>query len=121
MTEPPEIVVRPEDREIVRTILARHLPPETKVWVFGSRARGDRVRRGSDLDLAVDAGTELTIRMQALLADDFLESLLPYTVDVLDLQIVSPSFKKLIEPDFVSFPLSAHPRSDAPQTADAGS
>ena len=121
MTTPPEIAVRPEDREIVRTILARHLPPETKVWVFGSRARGERIRRGSDLDLAVDAGMELSIRMQALLADDFTESLLPYTVDVLDLQIVSPSFKDLIEPDFVAFPLLPQPHGNAPQKAPAGS
>lgn len=104
-----EIAARSSDLAIVRAILSRHLPPETKVWVFGSRARGDRVRRGSDLDLAVDAGMELSIRMQALLSDDFTESLLPYTVDVLDLQIVSPSFRKLIEPDFVPFPMSPQP------------
>ena len=51
--------------------------------------------------------------MQALLADDFTESLLPYTVDVLDLHIVSQSFRKLIQPDFVPFPLSTQPNQRA--------
>ena len=101
-----DIAAAPEDLDIVRAILGEHLPPDAKVWVFGSRARGENVRRGSDLDLAVETGSVLSIPTQALLADAFSESLLPYTVDVLDLQLASPSFRRCIEPDFVPFALA---------------
>ena len=100
---PVEVLAESEDLDTVRSILRRYLPQGSKVWAFGSRARGTRVRRGSDLDLAVDAGSELSIRTQALLSDAFEGSMLPYTVDVLDLCMADTSFRRSIEPDFIPF------------------
>ena len=62
---------------------------------------------GSDLDLAVDAGVELSLSIEARLAEEFSESLLPYRVDVVDIRSVSPAFRAAIQGDFRSLPLPA--------------
>jgi len=77
------IDLKPEHRAIVLDILRAHLPPQAKVWVFGSRANG-RARRGSDLDLAIDLGQALPSDTEYDLKFAFEDSDLPWTVDVLD-------------------------------------
>ncbi|HEY1258356.1 MAG TPA: nucleotidyltransferase domain-containing protein [Stellaceae bacterium] len=76
-----------DDRKLVLGILAAHLPPESTVWVFGSRAIG-RARRYSDLDLAIDAGRPLTLDETAILRDAFSDSDLSYKVDIIDWQAI---------------------------------
>jgi len=88
----------PQELEIVRGILLRHIP-EKKVWAFGSRATGVRLKRFSDLDLAVEG--RLTAREGTGLEQDFDESLLPMKVDVVELDEVSAEFRARIEKDFV--------------------
>jgi predicted nucleotidyltransferase len=70
--------------------------------VFGSRAHG-RPRPYSDLDLAIDAGRHLSLTETAALAEAFSESDLPWKVDLLDLQLVGPAFRHVVEQ--VSIPL----------------
>jgi len=95
MNRPIELA--PEHRAIVQAILRQHLPPEAKVWVFGSRATG-RARRGSDLDLAIDLGQPLPQPMQYDLGFAFEDSDLPYTVDVLDMQCLpDDAFRRNIQ------------------------
>jgi restriction endonuclease S subunit/predicted GIY-YIG superfamily endonuclease/predicted nucleotidyltransferase len=86
--------------EVVRRILAAVLPSDAEVWVFGSRVKGT-ARRGSDLDLAVDAGRPLTRREATALAEGFEASELPYPVEVVDLHAVSESFRAVIEAERV--------------------
>ncbi len=90
------IDMRPQDLAAVRAILAAHLPAGAAVFVFGSRANG-RAHRGSDLDLAIDAGRPLTRAESGDLSYAFEESDLPYTVDVVDLRTVSAAFRAVIE------------------------
>ena len=85
----------PKHRRLVRDILAEHLPPEVRVWVFGSRATG-RAWRYSDLDLAIDAGRRLTLDETARLAEAFSDSDLPYKVDVVDWHTIDERFRELI-------------------------
>ena len=85
----------PKHRRLVRDILAEHLPPEVRVWVFGSRATG-RAWRYSDLDLAIDAGRRLTLDETARLAEAFSDSDLPYKVDVLDWHAIDARFRQII-------------------------
>lgn len=82
-------------RRLVRGILAEHLPPEARAWVFGSRATG-RAWRYSDLDLAIDAGRRLTLDEFAGLAEAFSDSDLPYRVDVVDWQAIDDCFRQAI-------------------------
>ena len=95
MTGPAGTDVSVTERQIVLDILAAHLPAETRVWVFGSRATG-RARRYSDLDLAIDAGRPLSLDETALLREAFTDSDLVYKVDVVDWHGIDEPFQKEI-------------------------
>lgn len=90
------IDIRPQDLEIVLTVLRNYLPQGAKVWVFGSRAKGT-ANHGSDLDLAIDADRLLTSKEKNQLENAFYESNLPYKVDIVDMQNVSDTFRPYIE------------------------
>ena len=71
------------------------------VYLFGSRVSGKSLNY-SDVDLAIDYQGKLlpdTVKMN--LSSSFEKSLLPYTVDIIDLNSVSPVFRAKIEKDFV--------------------
>jgi predicted nucleotidyltransferase len=89
------IAVSPEHLRIVRAILSAHLPPKTKIHVFGSRAKGTP-RPYSDLDLLIDAGR---------LAEDFTESDLPWKVDIIDRHRTGEEFLRIIEADYIALDL----------------
>ena len=89
------IDVRPEEWEIVRRILLRHVP-EHDVWAFGSRARG-RAKPYSDLDLAVVGDRPLPLAVSAALAEEFSESDLPWKVDIVDWATTGEAFRRIIE------------------------
>lgn len=95
----PPIVIEPHEWEELAVILRSYLPGR-RVWAFGSRATGQRVRRFSDLDLAVEGG-ELTLTELGRLHDALDESRLPFKVDVVDLATVTPEFRARIESDRV--------------------
>ena len=83
---------------IVQAILKAHLPPQAKIWVFGSRAKWT-THKGSDLDLAIDAGRKLTPKEDSSLNFAFEECDLPFKVDVIDMHAIADTFKKIIETD----------------------
>ncbi len=89
------IDIREVDLLLVKEILRRTLSPSAKVFVFGSRSTG-RAERGSDLDLAIDIGRALTMHERGQLEAEFSESVLPYTVDIVDLITVDASFRDRI-------------------------
>ena len=103
MTEASMIAIAPEEARIVLEILEARIPDHT-VWIFGSRAK-NRARRRSDLDLAIAGSERLPLDLYLDLKKDFLQSDLPYFVDVVDLLDVAPEFKRRIEPDFRSVSL----------------
>jgi len=86
----------PRDHErLVLNVLRAHLPPNTRAWVFGSRATG-RARRYSDLDLAIDAGRRLTLDESARLSEAFSDSDLPYRVDLIDWHGIHDRWRRAI-------------------------
>ena len=97
MTSPsiPSLDLNPRDWEIVRNILARHVP-QYEVWAFGSRAKGT-AREYSDLDLAIITDQPLGLSLSAAISDDFAESDLPIKVDVVDWATTSETFQRIIE------------------------
>lgn len=95
----PAIVIQPHQWQELSAILQTHLPGR-KVWAFGSRATGQRVRRFSDLDLAV-GGEELSLEVLDTLSEALDESRLPFKVDIVDLATVTPEFRARIAPEFV--------------------
>ena len=67
------------ERRILFDILRSHTASLNSVKLFGSRARGD-YRKTSDIDLAISGQSF----MRSRLAEDFSDSLLPHTVDIVD-------------------------------------
>ena len=99
MANKPPIVVEPRQWEELRSILETHLPGR-RVWAFGSRATGKRVKRYSDLDLLID-GEDFSFREAALLEEAMDESRLPFKVDVVQAATLTPEFRARIERDLV--------------------
>ena len=94
----PSIAIEPWEWEELSGILREHLPGR-KVWAFGSRATRQRMRRFSDLDLAVEG--ELTLARLAKLNEALDESRLPFKVDVAQMAWLTPEFRARIEPEMV--------------------
>ena len=90
------IDIRPDHLEIVQDILREHLPPDVKVWVFGSRANWT-TKDSSDLDLALERSGKIDRKVKGALMDAFEDSDLPYTVDVVDMSQLSDIFKEVVK------------------------
>jgi type I restriction enzyme S subunit len=90
----------------IRDILLDTLPPDCRVWVFGSRAK-NTARFNSDLDLAIEASQGRALPKDTLprLKDAFNDAPLSYRVDVLDLTEASDDFQAIIRKQAVAFPL----------------
>src|SRR5277367_3009888 len=91
----PAVTLSPKEWEIVSGILRNHAPGR-EVWAYGSRARGTRLKKYSDLDLAIE-GPPLSISALAALAEAFDESSLPFKVDLVDAASLDPEFHHKIE------------------------
>lgn len=89
------ILLSPEHRQLVQKILAEHVP-ECEVRVFGSRVKGTQ-KPYADLDLAVVGPARLARARLDALEDSFIESDLPFRVDVLDWFTLSEEFRQEIE------------------------
>lgn len=80
---------------ILYSILEKHFP-DCRILLFGSRATG-KAKKFSDIDLAIDCnGTVLPVMNLADAKQDFIESDLPYLVDLIDLNSIDDSFKEKI-------------------------
>lgn len=79
--------------KIIKEILSKY---PYKFYVFGSRSNGTQ-KKFSDLDLCFLEDIPWNIR--AHIDEDFENSDLPFTVDIIDFKKCDTSFKKLIEKD----------------------
>ena len=102
-TSTSPVDIRADHLEIVQDILRSQLPAGVKVWVFGSRANWT-TKDSSDLDLAVEGAASLDHGVMVGLEVAFEESDLPYTVDVVDLNGVSHTFRQIVEGQRVPLP-----------------
>lgn len=66
--------------EKIRAVLARY-PQVEQAILYGSRAKGN-YKHGSDIDLTLRGGADLTLRVLYRILDDLDELLLPYTIDL---------------------------------------
>ena len=69
--------------------------PDGEVWAFGSRVSGG-AKKFSDLDLAVNCTSGLSLSQLGNLQEAFAESDLPIKVDVVDLDRVTPEFVEMV-------------------------
>ena len=83
--------------QVIVTIITNKLP-QAKVYLFGSRARGDHTPE-SDIDIAIDTGGKIDSSLLSQIKEEVEESTIPFTVDVVDLHTISDDFKKQILKD----------------------
>jgi len=98
---PNKLFIADNHFSIVLGILKKYLVGQNKdikVYIFGSRSTGKNLKRGSDLDIALEADSGEIIDLQLLdqLDFDFEDSDLPYKVDLLDLNSASQEFRAAI-------------------------
>ena len=86
------------DREVLFSLLAQYLP-DTPVWAFGSRIKGD-AKPWSDLDLVVFTGTEQKCRL-SLLREALEESNLSFRTQLLEWDYLPEKFKTTIKASHV--------------------
>jgi len=96
----PNIDIKPQEYAIVKDILIKYLPKNCKIWVFGSRAK-NKTRFNSDLDLAIEYIQPLTKKQIFDLQQAFIQSLLPYEVDIIDMNNISASFKQIVQKEAI--------------------
>lgn len=94
-----QIDVKPIELDIVREVLARHVP-EREVRAFGSRVSGP-TKKFSDLDLAVMGESPVLSSVLADMEEDFRESDLPFKVDMVDWATTNENFRRIIEREHV--------------------
>lgn len=96
----PLLGVRPDQWEIIRSLLSKHVP-QFEVWAFGSRVKGGtlarKVKPFSDLDLCIITDRILTLEELTAITDDFSDSDLPWKVDIVDWAATREHFRKIIE------------------------
>ncbi len=64
----------------IRAVFA-HYPQVEEVVLYGSRAEG-LYRNGSDIDLTLCGGADLTLNVLCKIANDLDDLFLPYTIDL---------------------------------------
>jgi len=84
------------DLKLARKIVFSKLEGRpSKVYLFGSQARGD-TWRASDIDIAIDAGGPLPQELLAEIADALEESDIIYRVDVVDFAAAPEALRRRI-------------------------
>ncbi len=83
--------------ETILNTLKKYLP-STEVRVFGSRYKHS-AKRYSDLDLALVGRIKLDQKLLTNIKEDFEDSNIPFRIDLLDWNAISPEFRKIIEND----------------------
>lgn len=82
-----------DDLEEARRIVLKFLGSQrARLFLFGSRARGD-ARRASDIDVAVLPEAPLIAGTLARLREALEESDIPYRVDIVDLSTAGAAFR----------------------------
>lgn len=85
---------------IKKTIFSFLNPEDCRVFVFGSQASG-RAKKFSDFDIGLKSSKTIPWWKLAAIDEAFEESDLPYTVDVVDFNLVSEKFKKVAEKNLI--------------------
>jgi predicted nucleotidyltransferase len=78
---------------LIREILQRY-PEVEQALIYGSRALGN-FRTGSDIDLTLKGGSDLTFEVLRRIMADLDETFLPYTIDL-------SIYKHISDPDMIA-------------------
>lgn len=85
-----------DDLQEARRLVVKMLGPQhARLFLFGSRARGDS-RRGSDIDIALLPEVPLPPGTLAHLREALEESHIPYRVEIVDLSTTTETFRRKV-------------------------
>ncbi len=90
-----------QDKKIILNIIGKHLP-QAQVYLFGSRARKDNLP-SSDIDIALDNYKKIDFEILSEIREALEESVIPFTVDVVDINDISKEFKDEILKDIIKW------------------
>ena len=71
---------------------------DAKVWIFGSRARGDH-QKFSDVDILVESHDEKINQLLSSIREKFEEGSFPYKIDLLLLEDLAKSYRDSVLKD----------------------
>lgn len=100
----PSINLEQKYKDEILAVLRKFLEGKVKFYIFGSRATGKALEY-SDVDIAIDLeGAPIDSKIMSKLNFYFSENtLIPYTIDLIDLNSVSESFKNSIAGELIPF------------------
>lgn len=92
---------------IIKNILTKRLSNNTDVWIFGSRATQNN-KLYSDIDVLLHNkdNSVIDFKLIAQIQADFIDSDLPYKVDVVDYNSISGIFKQNVDSSKIKFLLN---------------
>lgn len=89
------IQIEEKYQKIIKDILSKY---PYSFYAFGSRAKG-KAKKFSDLDICFFSNIPWNVKSH--IDEDFEESDIPYTVDLIDLSLCDESFRNLIQKDLI--------------------
>ena len=87
-----ELINRSE--ALIRQILEEHIPSQARIYLYGSRAKGDN-RWNSDYDLWIDG--EISSRKLSELMEELEGSFVPFRVDIVTTQQLTGRFGERVK------------------------
>ena len=94
-----QVAIAPENFHYILSQIKLHVP-EATIWAFGSRIKKSH-RKASDLDLAVLCDKEMAKKELPKLNDIFIESDLPFKVQLLDFNRLPENMQENIKKNYV--------------------
>lgn len=95
-----KIFISDAEKKILLAIFNKY-KKDFEVFAFGSRARGDH-KKYSDLDICLKGTSKVDPSIISNIKNNFQESTLPYTVDIVDWNDISEKFQNNIRSDLVN-------------------
>lgn len=92
-------MVKIKYKNVIRNVLAKHLPKGARAFVFGSSLRSDDF---ADIDVGVKGGRLNDMRIMEA-GEELEESNIPYKVDLVNFNKVDKKFEEAVFKDKVSW------------------
>lgn len=91
-------MLKDQYKKIILDICNKHLSEPYKLYLFGSRARGDEYFC-SDIDLAIETNEKNKTWKYGLIKEDFHEARIPFTIDFVDIEQTNETMMQSILED----------------------
>lgn len=86
--------------QLKKLILSELKGASVKIFLFGSRARGDEAKT-SDVDIGFIPGKKFNLKTIVYLKDTIEDSRIPYSIEFVNLNAVSENFRKEVLKDAI--------------------